>query len=190
MPENIKSPFDSVEIIKKFYEPGTKVYDIFLHHGKSVAKKALEISAGVMHLNPDLDFINEAAMLHDIGIFMTNAPSLGCTGKYDYICHGYLGREILDKIGLPKHGLVCERHIGVGITVQDIKKQGLPLPERDMVPISLEEKIIAFADKFFSKSSYLSIKEKTVQEIKNSLAGFGGDKVKIFQSWVDFFGRH
>ena len=188
MPKNIKSPFDPVEIIKKFYDPGSKTYRILLQHGKYVTRKALETAAGVMHLNPDLDFINEAAMLHDIGICMTDAPDLGCTGKYNYLCHGYLGREMLAEIGLPKHGLVCERHIGVGITVRDIKQQKLPLPERNMVPISLEEKIIAFADKFFSKSSLMSAKEKSVQEIKNSLLKFGENKVTIFQSCVDFFG--
>jgi uncharacterized protein len=185
LPKNIESPFDPVEIIKKFYDPDTKAYKILLQHGKYVAQKALEVATGIMHLNPDLDFIGEAAMLHDIGICMTNAPTLGCTGKYNYLCHGYLGREMLTKIGLPKHGLVCERHIGVGIKIQDIKRQKLPLPERNMVPISLEEKIIAFADKFFSKNSNMSAKEKSVQEIKNSLLKFGEDKVAIFQSWVD-----
>ncbi|WDN90216.1 uncharacterized protein BuS5_03187 [Desulfosarcina sp. BuS5] len=188
MPKNIESPFDPVEIIKKFYDPDTKTYKILLQHGKYVAQKALEVAAGIMHLNPDLNFISEAAMLHDIGICMTNAPALGCTGKYNYLCHGYLGREMLTKIGLPKHGLVCERHIGVGIKMQDIKRQKLPLPERNMVPISLEEKIIAFADKFFSKNSMMYAKEKSVQEIKNNLLKFGEDKVAIFQSWVDCCG--
>ncbi len=188
MPKNIESPFDPVEIIKKFYDPDTKTYKILLQHGKYVAQKALEVATGIMHLNPDLNFISEAAMLHDIGICMTNAPGLGCTGKYNYLCHGYLGREMLTKIGLPKHGLVCERHIGVGIKMQDIKRQKLPLHERNMVPISLEEKIIAFADKFFSKNSRILGKEKSVQEIKNNLLKFGGDKVAIFQSWVDCCG--
>lgn len=188
MQKNIKSPFDPVEIIKKFYDPDSKAYPILLAHGKAVARKALQTASGVMHLNPDLDFINEAAMLHDIGICKTNAPGLGCSGKYHYLCHGYLGRKMLTEIGLPEHGLVCERHIGVGITAREIRLNRLPLPERDMLPISLEERIIAFADKFFSKKNRQPVEETPVEEIKNNLRKFDKEKATIFQAWVDFFG--
>jgi len=41
--------------------------------------------------------------------------------------------------GYPKHGLVCERHTGTGITLEMIIKNNLPLPHRDMVPVSMEE---------------------------------------------------
>lgn len=187
-PKNIKSGCEPIEIIKKFYDPASVTYQILLQHGQNVAQKALTVANRVLGLKPDLDFIYEAAMLHDIGIFMTNTSALGCTGIHNYICHGYLGRKILVEIGLPRHGLVCERHIGVGITIQDIKQHGLPLPERDMIPISIEEKIIAFADKFFSKSNLMATKEKSIQEIKSSLIKFGKDKVAIFQSWEELFG--
>ncbi|MDL1963772.1 MAG: HD domain-containing protein, partial [Deltaproteobacteria bacterium] len=141
----------------------------------------------VPQLNPDLDFIKEAAMLHDIGIFLTNIPELNCKGKNPYICHGYLGREILEKIGFPEHALVCERHVGVGITVEDIKHYALPLPKRNMLPVSIEEQIICFADKFFSKNRNSLKKEKSVEDIKKSLEPYGLEKVKRFQSWVDLF---
>jgi uncharacterized protein len=88
-------------------------------------------------------------MLHDIGILHTKSPGLGCHGKYPYICHGFLGRELLDRIGLPEYGLISERHVGVGISSDDIRTFTLPLPERDMVPVSIEEQIICYADKFF-----------------------------------------
>ena len=43
-------------------------------------------------------------------------------------------RELLEKEGLPQHALVCDRHTGVGITIEDIRAQELPIPERDMTP--------------------------------------------------------
>ena len=141
----------------------------------------------VSHLKPDLDFIKEAAILHDIGIFKTNSPNLGCTGKYPYVCHGYLGRKILENKGLPIHGLVCERHVGVGISAEDIKRYHLPLPHRNMVPISIEEQIICYADKFYSKNGKTGVDEKSVEDILSALRGYGPEKAARFQSWMRLF---
>ena len=66
-------------------------------------------------------------------------------------CHGYLGAELVRKEGFPKHALVCERHTGAGLSLQNIIQQDLPVPHREMTPVSLEEQIICFADKFFFK---------------------------------------
>ena len=57
------------------------------------------------------------------------------------------------KEGFPRHALVCERHTGAGISLQSIIDQQLPVPHRDMVPVSLEEQVICFADKFFFKDT-------------------------------------
>ena len=104
--------------------------------------------------------MEEAAMLHDIGIFLTHAPSLGCNGPHPYLKHGHLGCKLLEKEGLPKHALVCERHVGVGITRKDVLDHKLPLPAKDMLPLSLEEKIICYADKFFSKNGAYAASRK------------------------------
>ncbi|MFO7972343.1 MAG: HDIG domain-containing protein [Desulfobacterales bacterium] len=178
---------DPLEIIAEFYKPGTRIYDILVQHGQQVAAKAVSAAKKVPHLNPDLNFIREAAMLHDIGIFLTHTPEFNCTGKYPYVCHGYLGREVLESKGLPKHALVCERHVGVGITAEEIKRHNLPLPGRNMVPLSIEEQVICFADKFFSKNGNLIGTEKSVEDILCRLEPYGADKVIIFQSWVRLF---
>lgn len=178
---------DCLDIIGEYYEQGTRVYEILITHGEHVAKKAFDAAKNVSHLNPDLDFIRDAAMLHDIGIFLTNTPKLGYTGRHPYICHGYLGRNLLEKKGMHKLALVCERHVGVGITTEDIRQYNLPLPERNMEPVSIEEQIICYADKFFSKNSDSGSEEKSVEDIKLVLEQYGHDKVARFQSWVDMF---
>ena len=137
-------------MISKYYKPGSKAYDIIYGHCRCVTDKALLIAQNHPELNPDLIFIEEAAMLHDIGIFMTNAPKIYCFGDYPYLAHGYLGRELLTGLGFPEHGLVCERHTGVGITKEEILERSLPLPLRDLIPETVEEQIISFADKFSS----------------------------------------
>jgi len=177
------------KIIGKFYDPDSLSYRIVTEHGKQVAQMALEVAAIVPDLKPDVNFIREAGLLHDIGIFLTDAPLIGCLGKYQYICHGYKGREILDDLGLPVHALVCENHVGVGITAKEIKSCQLPLPERDMVPVSIEEQIICYADKFFSKGSKLQSKKKTINEVLHTLKHYGDDKVEIFLKWSKIFGN-
>jgi uncharacterized protein len=175
---------DPLEVIAANCRKGAAAYEILVEHSSLVAQKALALARSLSHLNPDMDFIHEAAMLHDIGIIMTDAPKLGCTGALPYICHGFSGRAILERAGLPRHGLVCERHVGVGITMEDIRSGRLPIPLRDMTPQTLEEQIICYADKFYSKNGHRHpVLEKSAEEIVLDLSAYGQDKVDRFLSW-------
>lgn len=135
----------------------------------------------------DTDFVREAALLHDIGILFTAVPRLGCEGKLHYLCHGIKGRELLEAEGLLRHALVCERHIGVGLSAEEIVRQKLPLPVRDMLPLSVEERIVAYADLFFSKNPAKLGLERSVDQVRKSLARHGEDKVAIFDQWHEQF---
>ena len=126
-------------------------------------------------------------MLHDIGVVRCNAPSIHCLGELPYICHGVAGREMLDNLGLHRHALVCERHTGSGLTVEDIIRQGLPLPHREMLPITTEEKLICYADKFFSKSGDYRI-EKPLDRVINSMKRHGDDTLRRFLMLNEQFG--
>ena len=88
---------------------------------------------------------------------------------------------------MPRHALVCERHVGLGITKKEIILHNLPLPESDMCPVSIEEQIICYADKFFSKTGKFISKEKPVKKVLKRLEKYGHDKVLRFQSWIDLF---
>jgi uncharacterized protein len=175
-------------IIEKFYTPGTKCYNALVEHSRIVTKKSLEIARSLAHLNPDINFIEKAAMLHDIGIFLTRARSIGCNGDAPYICHGYLGRKLLDEQRLPPgYGLVCERHTGAGITKENIVSNDLPLPQRDMVPVSIEEKIICVADKYHSKNPKYADKKITTVQIIGELGKISPDHAKRFSIWAEEF---
>ena len=179
---------DPLKIIGKYYVPESKAYYLLTRHSEMVTAKSLRIARRMEHLHPDADFIHEAAMLHDIGIFLTNEPAIGCLGEREYICHGYLGREILEKEGLLRHALVCERHVGVGLSATEIEEKNLPVPKRDMLPLSIEEQIICFADKFFSKDAGFLLREKTLETIRIGIAKFGQEKLRRFDEWVKLFG--
>lgn len=170
-----------MRVIEKYYSDNPPLKELLIVHSRCVADKALRVAVAHPELNLDSVFIEEAAMLHDIGIFMTDAAPINCFGSHPYICHGYLGAELLEKERLPRHALVAERHTGTGLSLEQIVERGLPVPHRDMIPISMEEKVICFADKFFSKTH--PEREKSVDEVVSSLSKFGEDTLSRFRLW-------
>lgn len=173
------------EIIDKYYPEDNELKRILLKHSRSVADKALAIARSHPEFNPDLQFIEEAAMLHDIGIFLTDADGIFCYGANPYICHGYLGADLVRQEGFPRHALVCERHTGAGLSLKTIIERELPIPHRDMLPVSIEEQIICFADKFYSKTRLDS--EKTIEQAMKSLERHGEEGLKRFDEWCKIF---
>jgi uncharacterized protein len=174
-----------LELISTYCQTDSEAYRILVTHSRSVTEKALSIARLHPEMKLDIPFIEEAAMLHDIGIYLCNAPSIGCFGNYEYICHGYLGADLLRKDGYPRHALVCERHTGSGISLQMIKEQQLPLPHREMLPVSLEELLICFADKFYSKTKLY--KEKSIDKIIRGLSKYGEETVERFNRSCKLF---
>ena len=177
---------DFLSIIKKYYEEGSEAFELLLKHSRQVAGKAMMIIDTKPGLSIDRDFVLEASMLHDIGVFLTDAPDIYCHGTEPYIKHGILGRELLDGLGLPRHALVCERHTGAGLSVVDIKTQGLPLPQRDMLPLTFEEKLVCYADKFYSKSH--PDREFTFEQARKKLVKYGVETVSRFDALHEMFG--
>jgi uncharacterized protein len=176
-----------IAIIEKYYNPSSEVYKILVNHSRSVADKALSIANAHPEMDIDGTFVEEAAMLHDIGIFYCDAPEIDCHGAEPYIRHGILGAELMRKEGFPRHALVCERHTGTGIYREHIREQNLPLPVKDFYPVSPEEQLICFADKFFSKTN--PGKEKEIDKIESSLRRYGEDTVLRFNNWCKLFLR-
>lgn len=176
---------DWKKIIDKYYSGDGDLRTILIIHSQSVARKALQIVSLHPELNLDREFIEEAAMLHDIGIIKTDAPGIKCFGTEPYICHGILGAEMLRPEGLPRHARVCERHTGAGLSLNEIVSQNLPLPHQDFLPETLEEQVICYADKFFSKT-HLD-REKSVEKAEKSIAKFGEEGLARFKQWEKMF---
>lgn len=174
-----------LSIIDKYYPEDNDLRTTLLTHSRSVADKAIGIAKAHPEMNLDIEFIEEAAMLHDIGIFRCNAPDIFCFGTEPYICHGSIGAELLRREGFPRHALVCERHTGTGLTLDYIISNNLPIPHRDLTPVSLEEQIICYADKFFSKT-HLD-REKTFEQALASVAKWGDDCARQLTKWRDMF---
>ena len=89
------------------------------------------------------------------------------------------------KEGYPRHALVCERHTGTGLSLEMILEHNLPVPHRDMRPVSMEEQLICFADKFISKTKLG--KEKEPDKIRKSLSKYGEETLMRFDEWCKLF---
>ena len=182
---------DYIALIDKYYGGQAELRHVLVTHSRQVADRALQIvdrhpqwiADGLV----DRTFVEEAAMLHDIGIIYCDAPRIHCVGPHKYIEHGFLGAELLRKEGLPEHALVAERHTGTGITLEQVLREELPVPERDYCPVSLEEKIICYADKSYSKSH--PDQTVTIQKIRENIWRYGHDAVLRWDALTELMGE-
>ena len=177
---------DCIKLIDKYYAESPELRNVLLVHSRQVADRALQILDQHPEWQLDRTFVEEAAMLHDIGIIFCDAPKIYCFGPHKYIEHGYLGAELLRQEGLPRHALVAERHTGTGITIEQVEREELPIPERDYCPQSMEEKLICYADKFYSKS-HLG-EEVALEKVKANIWKYGHDAIVRWQELERLFG--
>lgn len=90
--------------------------------------------------------VSLGALLHDIGRAKTHGVE-----------HGMAGAEMLRKMGLGEFDKFAEIHIGAGIPAAEAMELGLPA--KDFIPRTLEEKVVAYADKRISRKREISYEE-------------------------------
>ena len=184
----------ALEIIGHFYPEDTPFRQMLLKHSYQVCTKAESIMElpEAASLGLDREQVIRGALLHDIGIGQCHAPDILCSGTEPYIAHGVIGAQMLRRFGaetgmdLEAYARICERHTGTGLTAEDIRRQHLPLPERDFLPETPEEKLICLADKFYSKSG--NMEEKPLSRIIRSMEKFGPETLKRWQDLCGIFG--
>ncbi|MBS7647471.1 MAG: TIGR00295 family protein [Candidatus Bathyarchaeia archaeon] len=129
-----------------------------IKHCEAVADLAVEIAKKCLEkgVNVNLELVEMGALLHDIGRAKTHS-----------VHHAVIGAQIAKTLGLPEPIItIIKRHVGGGITAQEAKKLGWP---RDVyTPQTLEEKIVAYADKLIEGSKRVPI-EETIQKFSREL---------------------
>ena len=217
-------PMDYLALLHRYYPEDNALRRMLLHHSRQVCARALQIVERHPELGANRNLVEAGAMLHDIGIFLTDAPGIHCHGTAHYILHGSLGAQLLrneaeqlkeeklqevqlQEVQLQEVQLqevepqaiqlqeelhfyealarICERHTGTGLTRQTIIERGLPDPQQDLLPETIEEQIICYADKFYSKS-HLE-RERTIPQTLQSLEKFGDEGVEKFRHWTELF---
>ncbi|MEA3308621.1 MAG: HD domain-containing protein [Chloroflexota bacterium] len=184
----MNSTLNYFEIIHAYLPPDSLVYRVYIPHVAAVTTMAIRVGRRLGLEAAQLRFIEEAAMLHDIGIVRVDAPQIGCYGELPYISHLEEGRKILEQEGLPRHARVAAEHVGLGITEEEILAQGLALPPQDLFPQTTEGQVISWADLFFSKTPGKRWYQRTVVEVRQRAARYGERQLETFAVWLERFG--
>ena len=120
------------------------VSELALELANQLRKRGLELDSQLVE-NADIDVLRYAAILHDIG----RSESQG-------VDHSVVGSQIAKSLNLPESLVnIIKRHVGAGVTEEEAKEMGWP--EDSYVPQTLEEKIVAYADKRIDKGKKVPI---------------------------------
>ncbi len=139
--------------------------DSVIEHVLAVERVALRI-ADEVKIPVDRELVRQGALLHDIGRAVTHG-----------IEHAVVGAETARRLGLDERIVrIIERHIGAGITAAEARDLGLP--ERDFLPETPEEKIVAFADNLIRGSRETSF-EESLEDFKR-IPGIGRAAVERY----------
>jgi len=153
MHKSIPSPEEALKILREVGCPNNVI-----EHCKAVAELAKRIAKRCLEndVNVDVQLIYVGALLHDIGRSKTHS-----------VHHAIVGAEIAKSLGLPKSIIsIIERHVGGGISADEAAKLGWP--KKDYIPQSLEEKIVAYADKLIDGAHVVPL-EETLRKFKMKL---------------------
>ena len=119
------------ELIEDVYTQ-LNISDYIKDHSEAVYQRSKYITQH--YDNIDEDLIKAGCILHDVGRIVTSD-----------IKHAYIGADLLRSIGIDeKICKITEKHIGAGITPDEAIENNLP--DRNYIPETLEEKIVAHAD--------------------------------------------
>lgn len=127
-------------------------------HCKAVSALAVKFakiceSKGIL---VDTNLVEVGGLLHDIG-----------RSKTHDVTHAVIGVEIAKSLNFPESVIsIIEHHIGGGIGAQEAKNLGLPV--KDYFPVTLEEKLVAYADKLIFGSEIVPI-EHAINQFSEKL---------------------
>ncbi|MEU8816659.1 HD domain-containing protein [Actinoplanes sp. NPDC048796] len=171
---------EEIRALHERHAPSREAFELVHTHCQIVCEVAERLLRG-REGEVDVALVRAGALLHDIGVYRL------AVGE-SYLRHGLLGHELLRGSGLPEPlQRFCSCHTGVGITREDIERQGLPLPPGDYTPGSPEETLVMYADKFHSKTTppvFVS-----AATYRADLIRFGPAKAERFDELIRDFGQ-
>lgn len=124
--------------------------------------------------------------MHDIGAYKLYEADASIKAGHKYVEHGIEGARLLRQQGYDEAFCrIAERHTGVGLTKEKVKKQGLPLPLKDYVPETKEERLVTYVDTFHTKRQHFN----TVKRYSEYLAAYDDEFPPIYAKLVKEFGE-
>lgn len=175
-----------IRALHEQYAPTAEAFDLVYTHCEIVCAVAEQLLGG-RHSVLDVDLVRAGSLLHDIGVYRLYGVS-GALDREHYIRHGVLGYALLRDLGLPEQVCrFCSHHTGVGLSREDVLRQGLPLPAGDYLADTDEERLVMYADRFHSKTTPPVF--VTAAAYAAGVRRFGADKATRFATMVEQFGE-
>ncbi|MFB3890082.1 MAG: HDIG domain-containing metalloprotein [Candidatus Bathyarchaeia archaeon] len=144
-----------------------------IKHCEAVAQLATETAqtASRKGLQVNVELVEIGALLHDIGRSRTHS-----------VHHVVEGAQIAEAAGLPENVVsIIKRHVGGGIT--DAEAERLGWPRDNYAPVTLEEKIVSYADKLIETSERVPI-QATINKLKQENLGDAAEKVRLLHEEI------
>ena len=125
----------------------------------------------------DVELVLAGALLHDLG-----------RSKSQTVDHSVVGAQMAENLGLPTAVVnIIKRHVGAGVSLKEAESMGWPADV--YVPQTLEEKVVAYADKIVGNSRKVPIEREIrrlqkenkmeaaerVRELHNEISGLLGN---------------
>lgn len=177
-------------LLHKKYAATDTVLDLIWTHSNIIVDVCLYLLDHYEFDKSELvrEVVIQGALLHEIGVYACGGfewvPGQPPSNR-PYIQHGVIGAWMLQQEGYaPPVVQAAFCHIGMGLTAEDIRSHGLELPEVDMFPQTTLQRFMTYASKFHSKTPQF----RNNDEIKDSLAKFSPEKVKLFEELEKTFG--
>jgi uncharacterized protein len=120
-------------------------------HSVAVSRASLEIAGRIKKngVNVDINLVEVAALLHDIG-----------RSKVHGIEHGRAGGEILRKLGYSDSlARIAETHVLCGV-LSEKSSQPSNIKTNDSSTMTIEEKIVCYADKITLENRRTTLKDR------------------------------
>ncbi|MGA4956549.1 HD domain-containing protein [Streptomyces lavendulocolor] len=177
---------DEIRALHVKHAPSDEAFRLVFTHCEIVWRIAERLIAAA-GCDVDAGLVRAGCLLHDIGVYRL----YDAEGRLDlpnYLRHGLLGHELLAEEGYPDVLCrFCSCHTGVGLTKEDVLRQGLPLPPADYLAVTPEERLVMYADTFHSKST--PPRFNSPDAYAAYLRRFGEDKVAAFRALGAAFGE-
>ena len=162
MSETLPSREQALQLLRE-----KQCFEKVINHCLAVTELALETANTLKERGFEIDFelVEIGALLHDIGRSKTHT-----------VHHAVVGAEIAKSAGLPDSVVsIIKRHVGGGITASEAENLGWP---KDVyVPVTLEEKVVSYADKLIEKGKRVPI-EATIEKLSEEKKYEAAERVR------------
>ena len=174
-----------IKTLHQKHAPSPEVFESVFSHCQIVCEIAEELISK-SDIQCDVELVKSGALIHDIGVYKLTDKE-GVEDRKNYIRHGIEGYKILKDEGFPESLCrIAERHTGVGISRDQIFANNLPLPPKDYIAETIEEKLVMYADKFHSKNPD---NFNSFESYRTFVRRHGEESVKKFEELAILFGK-